>query len=182
MRRILIATLSLVIALAACGDDDAGEGVASLSDSTSTTMSADVVSENERAVLAATACLRENGLDIPDPEMDADGNVDLDNFLEIAQGVDPEVAEVALEACADVIAEVDLGFERIDLTALEDTLVEFAACMRDNGFDLPDPDFASALEEGPFGGDIDIDDPAFETALENCDQILEQIDLTDDDG
>ncbi len=58
----------------------------------------------------------------------------------------------------------------------------FAACMRDNGFDMPDPDFSGlALRgDGPFG-EVDLEDPAFESALEQCDDILANIQLTGTD-
>jgi len=73
---------------------------------------------------------------------------------------------------------VSLGFEDLDITAITDTLVEFAACMRDNGYDLPDPDFSiirptsgSIPNAGPFG-DIDITDPDFLDAFAACDDLI----------
>ncbi len=131
------------------------------------------------AVLALTACLRDNGLDVRDPRMDENGNVDLQSFFEVASEVDPEAAETALEACSDLLDDVQLGFDQVDLTGLQDTLIEFAECMRLNGYDLPDPDFSIAAfqGEGPFGA-IDLDDPAFESALQECDDILADISLT----
>ncbi len=166
----------------ACGGDDAASGVASLDEVTTTTVAATEdgrVSSNEQAVLAFTACLRENGLEVRDPRMDANGNVDLDSFLEVASEVDPDDAEVAVEACQEYLDDIELGFDRIDLTELQDTLVEFAGCMRENGYDLPDPDFSGlALQgEGPFGR-VDLNDPAFEAAIEQCDDILAGIQLT----
>lgn len=185
MRRFLITVVAGAMLLSACGgDDDAADGVASLDEVTTTTMAAtDRVSDNEQAVLAFTACLRENGLDdLPDPRMDENGNVDLESFLEIATQVDPDDADVAVQACADLLDDIELGFDQIDFTGLQDTLVEFSACMRDNGFDLPDPDFSNLANlqgDGPFGP-IDVDDPAFQAALESCDQILANITLTGD--
>ena len=46
--------------------------------------------------------------------------------------------------------------------------------MRDNGFDLPDPDFSNfdlAGGVGPFG-EIDPTEPDFEEALEACQDIF----------
>ncbi len=179
MRRLVIGVAAGALLLAACGGGDDAGGVASLSDSTTTTAAADRVSDNEQAVLAFTACLRENGLEVRDPRMDENGNVDLESFLEVASEVDPEDAEVAVEACHDLLADIELGFDQIDLTDLQDTLVEFAECMRANGYDLPDPDFSGlALQgDGPFGA-VDLNDPAFAAALQQCDDILAGISLT----
>ena len=184
VRRILITVVAAVVLLTACGggEEDA-DGVASLEEATTTTaVATDRVSDNEQAVLAFTACLRENGLDVPDPRMDENGNVDLESFLEIATQVDPDDADVAVEACSDLLDDIELGFDQIDFTDLQDTLVEFSACMRDNGYDLPDPDFsglANLQGDGPFGP-IDLEDPAFLAALESCDEILANISLTGD--
>ncbi|HSF84661.1 MAG TPA: hypothetical protein VLG28_03245 [Acidimicrobiia bacterium] len=181
MRRMLIGVVAGAMLLGACGGSDASEGVATLDDTTTTTaVESDRVSDNEQAVLTFTACLRENGLEVRDPRMDENGNVDIESFLEVATEVDPEDAEVAVEACSDLLDDIELGFDQIDLTGLQDTLIEFSACMRDNGYDLPDPDFsnlATLQGDGPFGP-IDLNDPAFEAALEQCDEILAGINLT----
>jgi hypothetical protein len=61
-----------------------------------------------------------------------------------------------------------------DFTEIQDTLLVFAQCMRDNGFDLPDPDFSNfdlAGGVGPFG-EIDPTEPDFEKALEACQDIF----------
>ena len=61
-----------------------------------------------------------------------------------------------------------------DLTEIEDQLVAFATCMRGQGIDMDDPDLtdfapggAGGADGGPFG-DIDIDDPEVQAALEVC--------------
>jgi len=56
----------------------------------------------------------------------------------------------------------------------EEALLAFAQCMRDNGFDLPDPNFSNfdlAGGVGPFG-EIDPTEPDFEEALEACQDIF----------
>ena len=64
-----------------------------------------------------------------------------------------------------------------DQTELQDALLGFAQCMRDNGVDMGDPDlrgFGPGGDEdgqpgGPFGG-IDLDDPDVGAAFEVCQQ------------
>ena len=58
-----------------------------------------------------------------------------------------------------------------EVSEMEDLLVEYAGCMRDNGVDMPDPDFS--------GGSVMIDlgiadpnDPTFQAADEACRSIL----------
>ena len=66
-----------------------------------------------------------------------------------------------------------------EITDLEDTLLEYAQCMRDNGDeDFPDPDIAAAMDDpesaGPFG-EIDTDSPEFQAANEVCQDILAEL-------
>jgi hypothetical protein len=46
--------------------------------------------------------------------------------------------------------------------------------MRENGYDMPDPDFSGNGHSGagPFGDAIDIDDPAFQAAARLCEGII----------
>ena len=71
--------ITAALVATACGgaEDDVAVGVASLSDqATSSTALADgEMSSDEQALLAFTRCMREQGVDLPDPTVDADGNV-----------------------------------------------------------------------------------------------------------
>ena len=138
-------------------------------------------------MLSLAACLRDEGLDIEDPTVDADGNVQFGGFRGQVDGdgvpIDRETIAAAMEACESELEGVALGFGDggFDLTELQDTLVEYAACMRDNGYDMDDPDL-SAFGPGAGGepgqgagrpfGEIDLDDPDFVAANEVCDEIL----------
>ena len=89
-----------------------------------------------------------------------------------------------MDACAEQLEGVVLGFggRDFDPTELEDTMVEYAACMRENGYDMDDPDFSSfgpgtngePGEGGPGGPfrEIDPEDPDFVAANEACGEIL----------
>jgi hypothetical protein len=167
----------VVVALlaAGCGSGGDTEGVASLEDQPSTSVAgtADAELEAEESILALVECLREEGIDLPDPEFDDAGNFRLRSLMEMGEAVetiDEEDLRDAFQACRhhlDGIAQLVAGIDRTDM---EDRMVAYAACMRDNGFDMPDPDFGGGgqgPESGPFG-QIDIDDPAFEAANEVC--------------
>lgn len=189
--RPMTAVLAVVLVASACGGSG-GEstGVASLEgldtspaveaagsdgvpDATPTTT--EPVS-SEEAMLAFTQCLREAGIDIDDPVPDAEGNLRLSR-PEGFEEADREAFRAAREACSEFIEGVTFGFDERDVTEIEDTLYEYASCMRDNGFDMPDPDL-SARGPGSGGGgggvfgSLDRSDPAFEAADEVCREVF----------
>jgi hypothetical protein len=190
MRRILISLgLLLAVTAAACSGDDSDSQVASVDSEEAAETDGEVngasdseVTEDE--MLEYTECLRGQGLDVEDPVVDADGNVSFGGF---GGGVTPGSAEFtalmeqlqdAQEACGEPPGGGFAGRTGDDQTELQDTMLEFARCMRDNGYDMPDPDF-SGLDSGtpgegggPFGGEVDRDDPAFQEAFEACGDLL----------
>jgi hypothetical protein len=56
---------------------------------------------------------------------------------------------------------------------LQDTVLEFAECMRDNGIDVPDPDPNSDDPTDAFGDVIDSDDTEVQAAVDKCQEVLE---------
>jgi hypothetical protein len=177
----LVVLVALIVA--ACGGDDANDGVASIDD---VVTSADTASEttqpppedpdsDEDAVLEFAACMRDRNIDFPDPIVDAEGNVGFDfAALEGLTDVDQTELESAFESCVSLLAGVSFGFERIFETEFQDDVVAFAGCMRENGFDMPDPDFSGVLEGRELfpGWEPELDDPDFEAAFEVCEEVL----------
>lgn len=187
-RRIVLLIAVLALVAAACGGsaDDAGSGVASLStvdggtDNGATGVNTDDEVDPEQAMLELTQCVRDQGIDIADPTVDADGNPQLSR-PEFGEGGPPEGFREAIQACAGLIEGVTLGRQGQDLSALQDTLVEYAACMRTNGYEMDDPDFSNFGQPGEGGGpgqgggifgDIDREDPDFLSANEQCEDLL----------
>ena len=195
--RVMVPLLALGLIASACGgSDDSDSGVATLetTDAAALADSADVAAteevDAEQAMLDLAACLRDQGLDIEDPTVDVEGNVQFGGFRG-GGGVDSdgtlpdrEAMQAAMAECEDELEGVALGFGDggFDRTELEDTMVVYAACMRDNGYDMDDPDLSSfgpgaggepgeAGGGGPFGA-IDPDDPDFVAANEVCGDLL----------
>lgn len=178
MKSVAIMFAAVALFLTACSGANA-DSVASL-ESTSTTAAVtdgqpdEPEMTDEEAILAFAACMREHGLeDFEDPTIDADGR------LEFGQGgggqgteVDREALRNARDACQENLEGLAFGPGNIDRSEIEDQLYEFAACMRDNGYDMPDPEFSTEPGQGdgggPFGGSIDPEDPSFVSALEAC--------------
>jgi hypothetical protein len=163
----------LVLAVAACGDSPttASEAVASLEETTTTTSITTplqaVVATDEAILdyveLDYVECLREEGLDIEDPELDGEGGLGLRRqFVDDPGEPLPRQVEAAFDACDVLRDDFEQRFEAVDTSDTEDRLLAFAQCMRDEGItEFPDPDL-SVWEpgaglgpgNGPFGTTI----------------------------
>lgn len=129
--------------------------------------------DDEAQLLAFAACMRDEGVNMPDPTVDSDGNAQLvpPQDLDISDPGARDAAIAARDACAVHLEGLELGFAGQDDTEFQDQLLEFTQCMRDNGYDMPD------IELGGPGGirgadGIDQDDPAFVAAQDVCQDIL----------
>jgi hypothetical protein len=175
--------IALVLLLAACGGGGSDDGVASASedssgsdDSGGDSSSGGSASDSEEELIDWVECMRDEGVDVPDPQVDADGNLTLGPGLGGGGGggggqVDPQALQDATEVCGEV-PQSAFGGEQPDQTEIEDTLLEFAQCMRENGYDMPDPDFSGEGGLTSAFGDVDTNDPAFQEAAEACEDIL----------
>ena len=156
-----------MVIFAACtiGGEES-QGVVTIESTTATTV-VDEETAFEEGVLEFAQCMREEGINFPDPTFDIDGNPQFDN-LEIENA---EEFERAFENCEDILRNALP--EQFDLdpeveAALVDASLEFSQCMRDQGIDFPDP------KPGEFGffafrdADIDFGSEAVQEAFEIC--------------
>jgi len=127
---ILLAVISL--ALTACGSDTAD--VPSLSATPTPAAKSDI--DEEAAMMAFTECLRDHGLDVDDPQVDADGNVMKPEFNEDVKRED--LGEI-WEECGVHIEGISFGGKREDMSVTVDLYVEVAECLREEGYDYDDP-------------------------------------------
>jgi hypothetical protein len=183
-----LATVLLAVALLAAGCGGAGsgstsgksEGVASLGSganaATATTRAGASTADRERQLLEFAKCMRQHGVNMPDPTVDAKGNVRLQPPTG-ASRPSQAILDKARTACQQHLEGVTQGFSEQDQTRLRDALVDYAQCMRKNGYDMPDPNFSSSGggAGGLFGGRIDRDDPAFKKADQACGSHLAQL-------
>lgn len=189
MKRLVPIGIALALLVAACGGS-ADDGVAALSgengDEATATDETTTEQDLEEAILAFSACMRENGIeDFQDPQISEDGGIAFQ--LGRGEGDTPSAAEreemqQAFQACSGLLEGQAFGpGAAIDTSEIEDRLYEFAACMRENGYDMPDPDLSAIGPpeegsdpgefQGPFG-EIDPDDPAFRAAAEACEEVF----------
>ncbi|MCW3839133.1 hypothetical protein ONA70_03355 [Micromonospora yasonensis] len=104
-------------------------------------------------------CMRENGVDLPDPEPGQRGMK-----IQIGAGIDKEKVQPAMEKCRSLLPN---GGERPKLTSEQvEKLRELARCMRENGVpDFPDPGADGSLQ---LNGVFKMDDPTIKAAMEKC--------------
>lgn len=170
MRIACIFILATVLALlaASCSSDSESPQIASLESGTENALEdseaaeADPIAETEEAMLAFSQCLRDQGIDIGDPTIDADGNVQLAPVVIAPEGEtagpDEGIEEMdrAMSACGEHLEVIAGTPGDLDDTEFEDNFLAYAQCMRDEGIDMPDPDFSSPGLIGEL--DIEIND------------------------
>jgi hypothetical protein len=138
--------LGLAFALAACGGPSDGKGVASLGgdgakDNDNRTAAASTDEDPQQAALDFARCMRKQGIDMPDPQVDEQGRVTMRIGPDKGGGggarPDPKKLEAAQKSCGRLLGGGD-GPDQMD-PAARDAMVDYARCMRDQGVDLPDP-------------------------------------------
>jgi hypothetical protein len=176
MTRLCLAVVAALL-LAACGSATADEGVASLDEGAgagSEAAATESASSAEEQLLEWVECARGEGLDIPDPTVDAEGNLTLrpgngGNAQNQEQPVDRDQFEAVQQACGP-IPQAAIAGAVPDEAEFQDAALEFAQCMRDRGIDVPDPDVSNGLEglRATFGDLRQSDDPETQEAVEEC--------------
>jgi hypothetical protein len=161
----------LVLALTACGGDSNSGGVASLTDTAGqTTTDGDRSSkaadskDPQEAALEYARCMREHGVDFPDP---VNGRFE----FKVDRTDQRKVAE-AQKACQDILKDSMPQMTEEQQAEMRDAALDFAKCMRKHGIDMPDPKFPEGggmLMTMPRGSERD---PEFKEAQEACQSIL----------
>jgi len=169
------AVAALLIVGCGGGSDEPGvaradDGGGSETSTTGTTSTSEVSADPEQAQLDFARCMREQGLDFPDPQPGSDGNL---RFQAPAGEIDQEAFREGAEACRQYLPDRGGALAGADDPEFQDAQLEFAQCMRDQGIDVPDPQSG----QGPAGGGamIDRDDPAVAAALEECGSIIQRV-------
>lgn len=176
LRRSLAAAFAVALlgSLAACGDggdnadDSALPTAAGASSDAPDGSDADANLDPEDAMLKYAQCMREHGVDMPDPE--PGGGISING-----EGLSREQMEAAESACQKWmdLAEPDDGGQELSEEEKQ-SFLDMAACMRDRGYNFPDPVFdggrvTQKIEKGEGEpGAPGPDDPAFQKDIEEC--------------
>lgn len=159
--------LVLALALAACGGGDGNSGgVASLGGAGGATSTTSVGGRNElQAALNWARCMRQHGVNVPDPQLTADGIVQQPLIPKSTK------ARAAERACRQYLRN---GGQPAALTAQErQRALALARCVREHGIsDMPDPQFTGnrLVQDGP--PSMEDDDPRLTAARSACEQFL----------
>ncbi|GLW11528.1 hypothetical protein Misp01_66560 [Microtetraspora sp. NBRC 13810] len=154
----ILGALALALALAGCGTAGGGADVASAGggDRAGVSSPAPSLDQQEKGIRFAQ-CMRENGVDMPDPEPGKGIT------LQIDKSVSKETVEKAKAACAEFSPMGGSGANGPDPQRVE-SMRMFSQCMRDNGVeDFPDPEGAGLRMTETLA-----EDPDFRTAQEKC--------------
>ena len=187
MFRLILATVAMVAFVAACSGTATGPGVATLDDpgasgSPGASPAASVLTPQD-AALAFARCMRENGIDMPDPIVSTDGNGRTKIDQRAGPGADTPASKdkfnKADETCRHFMEAAMPNGQGPAMSAEDqDKVLAFAKCMREHGVDMPDPDFSGGgvriqVNSGSAsGGTGPKEDPAFEAADEACSSLL----------
>jgi hypothetical protein len=152
------------LAVAACGEDGGSDGGAT---------GASERDKGRQAALDHAQCMREHGVDMPDPQFDG-GRI-------MQRGPDENVPREKLEEAEKACEKYLESVEGPELT--EEQQQEFreralahSECMREHGIEnFPDPTFdedgGAQIQIGP-GSGLDPDDPEFREAEEACEDEM----------
>jgi len=167
MRKTTLAAtlLTAAVLLTSCGSNEPDTQVASgtgAQQPEATATSAPPSLSRDEMAIKFTQCLREQGLNVPDPEPGKGPMLKFDK----SSGVTPEQVEKAMDACKQYNPQAEGSAN----PQQEENGRKFAQCMRDNGVEkFPDPKPGQrGIMIGPGVGD----DPDFQKAQDTCQPIL----------
>jgi hypothetical protein len=159
-----LAAAAVILSLTAFNSSESGNSNAAASDA-------------EQAMLDFAQCMRDNGVpSFPDPVARPDGRFGFQR----PQGIPQSALDNGLESCQSELQATGLsiGPAAQDDTAVQDGLLAFSRCMRENGVpDFPDPKPNSDLLSGLHGlfSNIDQGSPGVQQAIQSCQSILNQL-------
>jgi hypothetical protein len=174
VRTALLLGLLLVLGLAAgCGKGRGGDnGVASAGGTPTASAGAGTgnstpdPAKDQENMLKYAQCMREHGVDMPDPQFEGGGI-----SMSIPQGTDKAKVEAADKECRHFMPN---GGQPMKADPeMQEKMRKYAQCMRENGVpEFPDPseDGGIRIEGGP-GGSLDPGGETFKQADKACQEF-----------
>jgi hypothetical protein len=157
-----VAAVAALLALSACGGSGEGDGVASAGGEENAAKPAETEKsaplDPDAQALVFAGCVRDNGVDMPDPGPGQQGLVDA--FRAVSANYDRATLEQALAACQDLMPQYAQEHPEGD-----DWMLALAECLREQGLDVSDNPFQDA-----HSGAIDVNE--FSAAMEVCRDVL----------
>jgi hypothetical protein len=155
------AAMAVTLALSACGGGE-GDDVASAGGERNTAAPRETDSptpaDPDAQALVFAGCMRDNGVDMPDPGPGEQGLADA--FESVASKYDRKTLRTAIAACQDRMPQYAQEQEHE-----EGWQLELAECLRKQGLDVSDDPFDDAHQ-----GRVDVGE--FSAAMEVCRDVL----------
>jgi hypothetical protein len=153
--------LLLVLGLTGCGGRDGDDGVATAGGTATAGSSPTAEKDGYEAMLDHVKCMREQGVDMPDPERDGEAI-----NMRVPEGTSKEKVEAATEKCRQYLPNGGVP-EKADPEQLERAR-QASQCIREHGFpNFPDPDENGGIRiDGDEG--FDPTDPELKKAEKAC--------------
>ena len=185
----IVAALAVGALSAACGGAGASsDGVASANGGSSAkNASAKNKADPQQAGLDFARCMREHGVDVPDPESGQAGfavRIDGSASSGGAGGAGPSVQAAgpsgpidvgdngAFEECRHFLDDAIANSDRAPDPQMADRALKFAQCMRDHGVDMPDPQVNGGMVAIQIGNGVDPNSPTLQAAQEACKDLM----------
>jgi len=145
--------------LASCGGDDGATP-------------GDTRKQLREAALEYAQCMRKHGVDMPDPQFNG-GGMAMRIGGPDTKRIPKATLDEAQRACQKIMQKVKPPTMSPEQQAkARKGALKMAQCMRERGFDVPDPQFGTGgrIQQrigGP-GSDVNPEDPRFQQAMETC--------------
>ena len=130
--RLLLVACAATVSLAACGGSE---------EPASTSGATGKEADNRKAMLDFARCMRENGVDMPDPQFEG-GRVTMKVGGKPGE-MDPQKMQAAEKACAkyrEAVKPPEISDEQ--KAEFKEQALAHSRCMREQGIDMPDPQFS----------------------------------------
>jgi hypothetical protein len=163
----LAGALALALGVVACSGGDKPSGVASLSGAGSATgtTSAGGSQDDRQAALNWARCMRQHGIDLPDPQFTAAGIAQQLPDREVRNSAKFKAAE---QACKQYLSN---GGQAPPSAQERQQALAFARCMRQHGINnMPDPQITANGIDQLLPRRMDAGDPRLKAAEQACHQ------------
>ena len=166
------AVLALTLAVAACSGGGKSNGVASLGGSNKPTATTTAKPRSKQdamqAALAFARCMRQHGINLPDPQFNGNGISQEFTARRGGNGPDSPKFKAAQQACNKYLPNG--GQPTKPNPQEQQQMLAFARCMRQHGIDVPDPGASGGIEVKGRPGTVNPDSPKFKAAEQACQQ------------
>jgi hypothetical protein len=166
---LIVAAVAGALALGACGGSDDGGGTGSAK------------SQEDKAfegALKFAKCMREHGIDMPDPKKDANGRIKITAKQDAGSGADNAKMQAAQKDCQKYMkAGGGKAPSAAEQAKARDAMLAYTRCMREQGVKIRDPEFSNGGLLSSVGGpgQTNPKSPKFKAADKVCHKYLAEV-------